>query len=127
MPARQDAAAAKADIQRREEELAQLKKKHNIGEDVWSNLANPPNPPTSVSSRISPIRNTSPPIVSLYRVYHLQVMHHFRALPSPTAIATTSRGISLQYEPTFLKLHPRGVWTYDEALQDLTNAIPALI
>lgn len=34
MPARQDAAAAKADIQRREEELAQLKKKHNIGEDV---------------------------------------------------------------------------------------------
>ena len=33
MPARQDAAAAKADLARREEELAQLKKKHNIAED----------------------------------------------------------------------------------------------
>ncbi|KDQ08845.1 hypothetical protein BOTBODRAFT_69514 [Botryobasidium botryosum FD-172 SS1] len=32
MPSRQDAAAAKADIARREEELAQLKKKHDIGE-----------------------------------------------------------------------------------------------
>lgn len=34
MPARQDAAAAKADIARREEELAQLKQKHNIGDDA---------------------------------------------------------------------------------------------
>lgn len=33
MPARQDAAAAKADLARREEELAQLKAKHNIGEE----------------------------------------------------------------------------------------------
>lgn len=33
MPSRQDAAAAKADLARREEELAQLKKKHDIGED----------------------------------------------------------------------------------------------
>lgn len=33
MPARQDAAAQKADIARREEELAQLKAKHNIGDD----------------------------------------------------------------------------------------------
>ncbi|KAI5119509.1 hypothetical protein M0805_002445 [Coniferiporia weirii] len=33
MPARQDAAAAKADLARREEELAQLKKKHDIGDD----------------------------------------------------------------------------------------------
>ncbi|KAL5530114.1 hypothetical protein ACEPAF_6371 [Sanghuangporus sanghuang] len=33
MPARQDAAAQKADIARREEELAQLKAKHDIGED----------------------------------------------------------------------------------------------
>lgn len=33
MPARQDAAAAKADIARREEELAKLKKKHNIPEE----------------------------------------------------------------------------------------------
>lgn len=33
MPAKQDAAAAKADLARREEELAQLKKKHNIGDD----------------------------------------------------------------------------------------------
>jgi len=33
MPARQDAAAAKADLARREEELQTLKKKHNIGED----------------------------------------------------------------------------------------------
>ncbi|KAF7355501.1 Splicing factor 3B subunit 6-like protein [Mycena sanguinolenta] len=32
MPAKQDAAAAKADLARREEELAQLKKKHNIGD-----------------------------------------------------------------------------------------------
>lgn len=32
MPAKQDAAAAKADIARREEELAQMKKKHNIGD-----------------------------------------------------------------------------------------------
>lgn len=33
MPAKQDAAAAKADLARREEELAQLKKKHNIEDD----------------------------------------------------------------------------------------------
>lgn len=33
MPAKQDAAAAKADLARREEELAQLKQKHNIGDD----------------------------------------------------------------------------------------------
>ncbi|KAG1761360.1 hypothetical protein EDD22DRAFT_980252 [Suillus occidentalis] len=33
MPAKQDAAAAKADLARREEELAQLKKKHNIVDD----------------------------------------------------------------------------------------------
>lgn len=33
MPAKQDAAAAKADLAKREEELAQLKKKHNIGDD----------------------------------------------------------------------------------------------
>ena len=33
MPSRQDAAATKADITRREEELAQLKRQHNIGED----------------------------------------------------------------------------------------------
>jgi len=33
MPARQDAAAAKADLARREEELAKLKSKHNINED----------------------------------------------------------------------------------------------
>jgi pre-mRNA branch site protein p14 len=33
MPAKQDAAAAKADLARREEELVQLKKKHNIGDD----------------------------------------------------------------------------------------------
>uniref|UniRef100_A0A0W0EZ88 Putative PEBP-like protein n=1 Tax=Moniliophthora roreri TaxID=221103 RepID=A0A0W0EZ88_MONRR len=32
MPAKQDAAAAKADLARREEELAQLKKKHDIGD-----------------------------------------------------------------------------------------------
>jgi len=32
MPAKQDAAAAKADLAKREEELAQLKKKHNIGD-----------------------------------------------------------------------------------------------
>ncbi|KAJ3518053.1 hypothetical protein NLJ89_g80 [Agrocybe chaxingu] len=32
MPAKQDAAAAKADLARREEDLAQLKKKHNIGD-----------------------------------------------------------------------------------------------
>jgi pre-mRNA branch site protein p14 len=32
MPAKQDAAAAKAEIAKREEELAQLKKKHNIGD-----------------------------------------------------------------------------------------------
>lgn len=30
MPAKQDAAAAKADIAKREEELAQMKKKHDI-------------------------------------------------------------------------------------------------
>lgn len=33
MPSRQDAAAAKADLARREEELAELKKKHNIGDE----------------------------------------------------------------------------------------------
>lgn len=33
MPAKQDAAAAKADLARREEELAQLKSKHDIGDD----------------------------------------------------------------------------------------------
>lgn len=33
MPAKQDAAAAKADLARREEELAQLKKQHNIKDD----------------------------------------------------------------------------------------------
>ena len=33
MPARQDAAAAKADLARREEELVRLKKEHNIGEE----------------------------------------------------------------------------------------------
>jgi pre-mRNA branch site protein p14 len=33
MPAKQDAASAKADLARREEELAQLKKKHDIGDD----------------------------------------------------------------------------------------------
>lgn len=33
MPAKQDAAAAKADLAKREEELAQLKKKHNIDDD----------------------------------------------------------------------------------------------
>lgn len=32
MPAKQDAAAAKAELARREEELAQLKKKHDIGD-----------------------------------------------------------------------------------------------
>ncbi|KAI6130348.1 hypothetical protein EDD16DRAFT_1515524 [Pisolithus croceorrhizus] len=32
MPAKQDAAAAKADLARREEELAQLKTKHNLGD-----------------------------------------------------------------------------------------------
>jgi len=32
MPAKQDAAAAKAEIVKREEELAQLKRKHNIGD-----------------------------------------------------------------------------------------------
>lgn len=32
MPAKQDAAAAKADLARREEELAMLKKKHNIND-----------------------------------------------------------------------------------------------
>jgi pre-mRNA branch site protein p14 len=32
MPAKQDAAAAKADLARREEELAQLKKRHDIGD-----------------------------------------------------------------------------------------------
>jgi len=32
MPAKQDAAAAKAELARREEELTQLKKKHNIGD-----------------------------------------------------------------------------------------------
>jgi pre-mRNA branch site protein p14 len=33
MPAKQDAAAAKAELARREEELVQLKKKHNINEE----------------------------------------------------------------------------------------------
>ncbi|KAG6833952.1 hypothetical protein H0H87_007963 [Tephrocybe sp. NHM501043] len=33
MPAKQDAAAAKADLARREEELAALKKKHDIGDE----------------------------------------------------------------------------------------------
>ncbi|EPQ59099.1 RNA-binding domain-containing protein [Gloeophyllum trabeum ATCC 11539] len=33
MPAKQDAAAAKADLARREEELAQLKKKHDIKDE----------------------------------------------------------------------------------------------
>ncbi|PAV21264.1 pre-mRNA branch site p14 [Pyrrhoderma noxium] len=33
IPARQDAAAAKADLARREEELEELKKKHNIGDE----------------------------------------------------------------------------------------------
>jgi pre-mRNA branch site protein p14 len=33
MPAKQDAAAAKAELARREEELAALKQKHNIGDD----------------------------------------------------------------------------------------------
>jgi pre-mRNA branch site protein p14 len=33
MPAKQDAAAVKADLARREEELAQLKKRHDIGDD----------------------------------------------------------------------------------------------
>lgn len=33
MPARQDAAAAKADLARREEELSKLKSKHKIGEE----------------------------------------------------------------------------------------------
>ena len=33
MPSRQDAAAAKAELARREEELAELKKKHNIGDE----------------------------------------------------------------------------------------------
>jgi len=33
MPARQDAAAAKADLAQREEELAALKRKHNIGDE----------------------------------------------------------------------------------------------
>jgi pre-mRNA branch site protein p14 len=33
MPARQDAAAAKADLARREEELAMLKKKHDIKDE----------------------------------------------------------------------------------------------
>jgi pre-mRNA branch site protein p14 len=32
MPAKQDAAAAKADLAKREEELAQLKKRHDIGD-----------------------------------------------------------------------------------------------
>ncbi|KAF8351607.1 hypothetical protein F5887DRAFT_1058431 [Amanita rubescens] len=34
MPAKQDAAAQKADIAKREEELAQLKKKHGIGDEL---------------------------------------------------------------------------------------------
>ena len=38
MPAKQDAAAAKADLARREEELAQLKKKHNIGDDWFHGM-----------------------------------------------------------------------------------------
>lgn len=33
MPAKQDAAAAKADLAAREEELARLKKQHDIGDD----------------------------------------------------------------------------------------------
>jgi len=33
MPARQDAAAAKADLAKREEELVKLKSKHKIDED----------------------------------------------------------------------------------------------
>lgn len=33
MPAKQDAAAAKADLARREEELTQLKKKHDIKDE----------------------------------------------------------------------------------------------
>nr|VWO99273.1 Uncharacterized protein [Ganoderma boninense] len=33
MPAKQDAAAAKAELARREEELAELKKKHNINDE----------------------------------------------------------------------------------------------
>lgn len=33
MPARQDAAAAKADLARREEELSKLKKKHDIPDE----------------------------------------------------------------------------------------------
>ena len=33
MPAKQDAAAAKAELARREEELAALKQKHDIGDD----------------------------------------------------------------------------------------------
>ncbi|KAN0126414.1 hypothetical protein V8E52_000054 [Russula decolorans] len=33
MPAKQDAAAAKAELARREEELAQLKKKHNVNDE----------------------------------------------------------------------------------------------
>jgi pre-mRNA branch site protein p14 len=33
MPARQDAAAAKADLARREEELEELKKRHNIADE----------------------------------------------------------------------------------------------
>lgn len=33
MPAKQDAAAAKADLARREEELAKLKKKHDIKDE----------------------------------------------------------------------------------------------
>jgi pre-mRNA branch site protein p14 len=33
MPARQDAAAAKADLAKREEDLIKLKSKHNIGDD----------------------------------------------------------------------------------------------
>lgn len=33
MPAKQDAAAAKADLARREAELAELKQKHDIGDD----------------------------------------------------------------------------------------------
>ncbi len=34
MPARQDAAAQKAELERREADLARLKKEHNIGEDT---------------------------------------------------------------------------------------------
>ncbi|KLO19869.1 RNA-binding domain-containing protein [Schizopora paradoxa] len=34
MPTRQDAAAQKAELERREAELARLKKEHNIGEDT---------------------------------------------------------------------------------------------